>query len=64
MLKSQAIKFFGNASRLGAKLGVTRQAVYQWPEELPDRWQYAIHHLSEGQLPLAPHLEVQRQPSQ
>lgn len=56
MLKADAIKFFGSAPKLGAVLGITRQAIYLWPEEVPERWQFQIHHLTGGQLPLSPHL--------
>lgn len=34
MTKSQAIKIFGNASRLAEALGVTPGAISQWPDDL------------------------------
>lgn len=34
--KQEAIQIFGGSMRaVGDALGITRQAVYQWPEELP-----------------------------
>lgn len=35
MSKDQAIKLFGQVKDLANALGVTRQAIYQWPDELP-----------------------------
>lgn len=52
MLKSQAVEFFGGPTKLGALLGLTRQAIHAWPEVVPDLYQYKLHHMSEGQLPL------------
>lgn len=37
MTKSQAIELFGSVTELAAALGIQRQAVYQWPEELKQR---------------------------
>lgn len=52
MLKSQAIEFFGGAPSLARALGLTRQAIHAWPEIVPDLYQYKLHHLSGGKLPL------------
>ena len=53
MQKSEAIKFFGGAQQLANALGLkSRQAIYAWPEKVPDLYQYKLHHLSGGQLPL------------
>ena len=37
MNKSDAITIFGSAPKLAAALGITRQAVYQWPDNLDQR---------------------------
>lgn len=53
MQKSEAIKYFGSAQRLASALGLkSRQAIYAWPDQVPDRWQYKLHHISKGKLPL------------
>ena len=53
MLKSAAIEYFGSAQKLARALGLkSRQAIYQWPEVVPDLYRYKIHHLSEGKVPL------------
>jgi hypothetical protein len=56
MRKSDAIEYFGGAQKLATALGLkSRQAIYQWPGELvPDLYQYKIHHLSGGALPIEP----------
>ncbi len=35
MNKSEAIEIFGSVSKLASALGVTRHAIYMWPNELP-----------------------------
>lgn len=37
MDKSTAISHFGSATSLARALGITPQAVYQWPEQLDQR---------------------------
>lgn len=54
MQKAQAIEHFGGVTKLAAKLGVSRQAIHAWPEIVPDLWQYKLHYLSDGKLPLDP----------
>ena len=34
MRKTDAIKIFGSASELARAIGISPQAVYQWPDEL------------------------------
>lgn len=58
MQKTEAIRYFGSAAKLAHELGLkSRQAIYAWPEEVPELYQYKLHHLSGGQLALSPHLE-------
>lgn len=35
MTKTQAIRIFGSVPELAAAIGITRHAVYQWPDTLP-----------------------------
>lgn len=57
MQKADAIRHFGSVAKVAKAVGLkTRQAVYMWPEEVPDLYQYKLHHLSKGKLKLSPHL--------
>lgn len=35
MTKTQAIRAFGSVRELAEALSITRHAIYQWPEDLP-----------------------------
>lgn len=35
MTKTDAIELFGGVPKLAEALGITRHAIYQWPEHLP-----------------------------
>jgi len=35
MTKSEAIKIFSSVASLAGALGISRQAVYKWPNDLP-----------------------------
>ena len=35
--KAEAVRLFGSQAKLARAVGVTRGAVWQWPEELPRR---------------------------
>lgn len=37
MKKSQAVTLFGSVGDLAKALGITPQAIYQWPDDLPQR---------------------------
>lgn len=52
MDKATAIQYFGGITKLAEKLEITRQAIHAWPDEVPDRWRYKLHYLSDGKLPL------------
>lgn len=52
MTKAEALDFFGGPTKLGALLGLTRQAIWSWPDEVPDLYQYKLHHMSAEKLPL------------
>ncbi|MBF8642295.1 MULTISPECIES: Cro/CI family transcriptional regulator [Pseudomonas] len=50
MTKTQAINHFGGISRLAKALGITYEAVRQWPEQIPELRQFQIERLTEGAL--------------
>lgn len=53
MLKADAIRFFDGPTKLSKLLGLkSRQAIYAWPDVVPDLYQYKLHHLSGGKLPI------------
>ena len=52
MQKTQAVEYFGGPTKLAKLLGISRQAIHQWPELVPDLYQYKLHHLSGGNLPI------------
>lgn len=57
MQKSDAIRYFGSAQRVATVCGLkSRQAIYAWPDEVPDNYQYRLHHESGGDLKLSPRL--------
>lgn len=58
MQKADAIRYYGSAQKLAHALGLkSRQAIYCWPDEVPDLYQYKLHHMTGGELSLSPHLE-------
>ena len=52
MKKSEAIEHFGGVARLAGLLDLTRQAIYMWPDHVPDLYQYKLHILSDRKLPI------------
>jgi transcriptional repressor of cell division inhibition gene dicB len=50
MTKTDAIKFFGSSSNLAKALGVTKQAVSRWPDDIPDGRQFQIEVITDGKL--------------
>ena len=52
MYTRDAIKFFGSQKILTEKLGVCRQAIYQWGEVVPWRRALQLEKLSGGKLPI------------
>jgi len=58
MQKSEVIEFFGSAQKVAQVVGLrSRQAIYAWPEEVPELYQYRLHRLSGGKLKLSPQFE-------
>ena len=50
MKKKDAIDYFGSARALAEALGISRQAVYQWPDTVPDTQMYKLAWLTDGAL--------------
>lgn len=50
MKTKDVIKIFGSAPTLAKCLGITAQAIYQWPEFVPKQWAYEIEVRTEGLL--------------
>ena len=42
MNKKQAKYIFRGTANLAEAFGITRQAIHQWPEELPQRLMFAV----------------------
>jgi DNA-binding transcriptional regulator YdaS (Cro superfamily) len=54
MLKSAVISHFGSAAAVARALGLTRGAVWQWPEIVPRSSAYHIEVVTGGQLRVDP----------
>lgn len=50
MTKTEALKFFGGASKLARALSLTPHAIYQWSEKVPAGSQWSIALLSSFNL--------------
>jgi transcriptional repressor of cell division inhibition gene dicB len=50
MRKKAVIKKFGSAAALARALGITRQSVHDWPDEIPEGRQYQLEILTNGEL--------------
>lgn len=50
MTKTQAIHYFKGVSQIAKALGLTYEAVRQWPEEIPKLRQYEIERITAGAL--------------
>jgi hypothetical protein len=50
MNKADAIKFYGNPTRLAAALDISPQAVYKWPSTVPMLRQHQLEKLTGGRL--------------
>lgn len=64
MKKTDAIQYFGGSQKLADEVGLkSRQAIYAWPEEVPDLYQYLLHYRTSKRLPLSPHLQRRVRPT-
>ena len=52
MNKTDAVKYFGTQTALALALKISRAAVSQWPETIPEVRQYQIRAITEGALEL------------
>lgn len=52
MNREDVIRFFGNQARTAKALGITRQAVYRWPDIIPLSAAARVEKVSGGQLKL------------
>jgi DNA-binding transcriptional regulator YdaS (Cro superfamily) len=50
MNKTDVIKHFGSKSAVARALGITPQAVYDWPEKIPIGRAFQIQVLTNGKL--------------
>lgn len=54
MKTQEAIDHFGTPAALAEALGITREAIYQWGDEVPEARQYQLHLLTGGKLQADP----------
>jgi DNA-binding transcriptional regulator YdaS (Cro superfamily) len=50
MRTKQAIKHFGSAAALAKALGITRQSVHDWGDEVPEGRAYQLEVMTDGEL--------------
>jgi len=50
MKKQDAIEHFGDAVKLAKALGISKQAVYKWPDVVPEGRQYQLEIVTQGKL--------------
>lgn len=50
MNKSDAINHFGSVRKLAARLGISPQAVYKWPEKVPRLTAMRLDEITDGEL--------------
>ena len=54
MRKTDVIQHFGSAAKVAAALDISRAAVSQWPEDVPESSAYKIESVTGGALRVAP----------
>ena len=54
MLKKTAINYYGGVAPLAKALGISRAAVYQWGERVPEGSAYKLESITEGKLSVNP----------
>jgi len=57
------IQFFGGVKETADRLGITREAIYQWGDEVPESRAYQIEVMSEGKLKARAPASSQRTPA-
>lgn len=54
MDKASVVAFFGTQQKVADAVGVTRQAVQQWPDPIPEGMAYKLQVLTAGRLRVNP----------
>jgi hypothetical protein len=60
MLKEDARQHFGTLTAVGKAIGISRSAVAQWPDVVPEGMAYKLQVITGGRLQVAPHLYPSR----
>jgi len=50
MTKQEAVTHFGSVAKLAEALGITTQAIYDWPETVPPLRQFQLERITGGIL--------------
>jgi hypothetical protein len=50
MLTKDAIRFYGSVTALAKALGISRAAIYQWGDAVPESSSWKLQALSDGKL--------------
>ena len=50
MKKQDAIRFYGSVQKLAQALGIERQAIYQWKDEVPRLRAFELERITGGRL--------------
>lgn len=56
MLKKTVLEYFNGVTPLAKKLNLTRGAISQWGEIIPEKNAYRIQEITEGELKVNPKL--------
>lgn len=56
MFKKDVVRYYGSMAAAGRAMGISKSAVSQWPELVPELWAYKIQVLTKGALRLDPKL--------
>ena len=54
MQKNEVLEFFGNANKAAKALGISRAAISQWGDEVPELRAFQIQQLTKGKLKFNP----------
>ena len=50
MTKEQARDYFGTYSNVAKVLQITKSAITQWDNQVPEKWQLELHRITKGRL--------------
>lgn len=54
MRKSEVIEFYGHPAKVAEALDISRQAVLQWPDPIPEGAAYKLQVITAGRLRVDP----------